>query len=67
MAGAMRPSGVLNPNAIRVMSRIVVFTNTIRPLDRPCSMAARIESLRLVILRCRSTNAGIRQRRAHLP
>ena len=36
---------MLKPNAIRVMSRILVLTDSIRPLDRPCSIAARIESL----------------------
>jgi len=37
----MSASGDLNPNAIRVMSRILVFTDSMRPFDRPCSMAAR--------------------------
>lgn len=42
MARAMRASGERNPNAIRVMRRILVLTDSMRPLDRPCSIAARI-------------------------
>ena len=33
---AIKGSGVANPNAIRVMSLILVLTDSIRPLDRPC-------------------------------
>jgi hypothetical protein len=54
----MSASGDLKPNATRVMSRILVFTDSMRPLDRPCSMAARIEALCLTIRRCRSTKVG---------
>ena len=43
MARAMRASGGLNPNAMRVMRRILVLTDSMRPLDRPCSIAARID------------------------
>ena len=57
-------SGVANPNAMRVMSRILVLTDSMRPLDRPCSIAARIEALCFTIRRCRLTKAGMRQRRA---
>ena len=35
--------GDLNPNAMRVMSRTLVLTDSVRPLDRPCSIAARID------------------------
>jgi hypothetical protein len=34
MARAMRASGLANPNAVRVMSRIFVLTDSIRPFDR---------------------------------
>ena len=44
MARAMRASGDLNPNATRVIRRILVLTDSMRPLERPCSIAARIES-----------------------
>ena len=44
MAKAMRASGDLNPKATRVISRILVLTDSMRPLDRPCSIAARIEA-----------------------
>src|SRR4051812_49000962 len=46
------------------MSRILVLTDSIRPFERPCSIAARIEAWFFTIRRCRSTNARIRQRRA---
>ncbi len=65
MAKAMRASGERNPNATRVISRILVLTDSMRPFERPCSIAARIDALCLTIRRCRSTYAGIRQRRAH--
>ena len=45
MARAMRASGDLNPNAMRVMSRILVLTDSVRPLDSPCSIAARIDGV----------------------
>ena len=34
--------GVAKPKAMRVMSRILVLTDSISPLDRPWSMEARI-------------------------
>ena len=43
MARAMRASGDRNPKAIRVMRRILVLTDSMRPFERPCSIAARIE------------------------
>jgi hypothetical protein len=48
----------LNPNATRVMSRILVFTDSMRPFDSPCSMAARIDAWCLTMRRC-----GRRRRR----
>jgi hypothetical protein len=55
--------GDLKPKVTRVMRRILVLTDSMRPLDRPCSIAARIEALCLTIRRCRSTKVGMRQRR----
>lgn len=40
----MRASGERDPNATRVMGRILLFSDSMRPLDRPCSIAARIDS-----------------------
>ena len=59
MARAMRASGERKPNAIRVMRRILVLTDSMRPFDRPCSTAARIEARCLTIRHCSSTKAGI--------
>ena len=53
------------PNAMRVISRILVFTDSMRPLDRPCSMAAKIEGRYLVMVRASLTNGSMRQRLAH--
>ena len=39
MAKAIRASGLRNPNATRVMSRILVLTDSIRPLDRTVECA----------------------------
>jgi hypothetical protein len=41
---ATRASGERKPKATRVISRILVLTDSMRPLERPCSIAARIES-----------------------
>jgi len=38
MARAMSASGDLNPNAMRVIRRILVLTDSVRPLDSPCSI-----------------------------
>ena len=65
MASAMRASGERNPKATLVINRIFVFTDSIRPFESPCSIEARIDALCFTIRRCRSTNAWIRQRRAH--
>ena len=62
----MRASGDLDPNAILVISRILVLVDSIRPLDRLCSIAARILARCLTMLFCSFTNDGIRQRRAQL-
>jgi hypothetical protein len=36
MASPMREAGLWNPKAIRVMTLILVFTDSIRPLLSPC-------------------------------
>ena len=66
MASAMRASGDLNPNAMRVMSRTLVFTDSVRPLDRPCSIAARTDGVCSMIVLCKFTKDGIRHQRAQL-
>lgn len=63
---AIRAWGDLKPNAILVISRILVLVDSTRPLERSCSLAARILGLCLTMLLCSDTNAGIRQRRAQL-
>src|SRR5258708_5290324 len=40
MARPMRAAGLWNPKAIRVMTLILVFTDSMRPLLRPCSRVA---------------------------
>ena len=64
MARAMSVSGDVNPKAMRVMTLILVFIDLIRPLERPCSMEARIAVRWVTTLRCSFTNAGRRHRRA---
>ena len=64
MAMAMSASGERNPKATRVMRRILVLTASISPLDRPCSIAARIEDRCLVMVRASLTNGSMRQRLA---
>ena len=66
MARAMRASGERNPKAMRVRSRILVLVDSISPLDRPWSKVASMAARCLTILRCSSTKAGMRQRRAQL-
>ncbi len=66
MARAMRAAGDLNPNAMRVMSRILVLADSVRPLDSPCSIAARIDGVCSTIAFCSFTKDGIRHRRAQL-
>jgi len=61
MASAMRASGDSNPNAMRVMSRTLVFTDSFRALDRPCSIAARMDGVCSTIVLCsfRKDGSGI--------
>ena len=42
MASAMSASAEWNPNAIRVISRILVFIDSMRPLDKPWRIVATI-------------------------
>src|SRR4051794_3516810 len=58
MARAMSASSDLKPNATLVIRRILVLTDSRRPLDSPRSIAARIETLCLTMRRCRSTKVG---------
>lgn len=51
IARAMSASADLKPNAIRVMSLIFVFVDSMRALERPCSIAARIRSRCFTMLR----------------
>ena len=64
MARAIRASGDVKPKAMRVMSRILVFIDSTRSLERPCSIEAKIAVRCLMMLLCNFTNAGIRHRRA---
>ena len=64
MARAMRAWGEVKPKAILVMSRIFWLTDSIRPLDRPCSIAARIDDRWATMLFCSFTKTGMRQRLA---
>jgi hypothetical protein len=59
-------SGGFEPKAMRVRSRILVVTDSVRPLDKPCSIAARIDGVCATMLFCSLTNAGMRHRRAQL-
>ena len=62
MARAMSASGFLKPKAMRVMSRILVLTDSISALDRAWSRLAWIAARCRRILRPSSTNTGIWQR-----
>jgi len=64
MARAMSGWWPWNPNAIRVSNRILVLVDSIKPCDRRCSRVASMAARWAVILRCRSMNAGSRDRRA---
>lgn len=57
---AISASGERNPKAIRGINRILVLTDSMLPLNRPCSIAARC----LTVLFYSFTNAAMRQRRA---
>ena len=63
MARAMRASGDVKPKAMRVMSLILVFIDSTRPLESPCSIAARIAVWCLTMLRWSFTNAGMKRPR----
>jgi hypothetical protein len=41
----MRASGLANPKAMRVMRRIFVLTDSMGPLNRPCSIAGEDRGL----------------------
>ena len=56
--------GERNPNAMRVRSRILVLVESISPWERPWSRAASMASRWRTKRRARSTNTGMRQRRA---
>lgn len=58
MARAMRASTFLKPNAMRVMSRILVLTDSMRALDSRWAMALRIGSRAFLMLRCQFGERG---------
>lgn len=62
MARAMSGSGPWKPKATRVMSRILVFVDSISAFDSPESSAASMAARCFTIRRCSSTKAGMRQR-----
>ena len=64
MTRAMRAVAERNPNATRVINRILVFTDSMSALDRPCSKAASMCGRTALIRLARWTKAGMRQRRA---
>ena len=59
-----RGQGWTKPKAMRVMSRILVLTDSMSPLDRPWAMEARICARWLTMRRWSLTNDSMRQRRA---
>src|SRR3954453_9011380 len=59
----MRASGDLKPKATLVMRRILMLTDSMRPLESPCSIAARIEGLEVLELVAQGLNkSGDRNR-----
>ena len=62
---AMSASGERNPNAMRVSSRILVLTDSIRALDRPWSRVFQMRSRWRRMLRARATNSEMRECDAH--
>ena len=60
----MRCSGFLKPKAMRWRTRILVFVDSIKAFERPCSSAASMPGRFLRILRASSTNAGSLERDA---
>ena len=65
IARAIRASGLWNPNARRVISRICVLIASTRALERPCSIAAMMPARWAVIVLASLTNDGSRHRLAH--
>lgn len=63
-ARAMKAWAGWNPNVILVRRRILVLIDLMSPLDRLCSIAARIRARCVTMLFCSFTKCGIRQRRA---
>ena len=65
MAKAMSGLGEWKPDALRVMRRILVFIDSMSPLDRrvrrEAAMRSRCRAIRLATL----TNGSSRHRRAH--
>ena len=64
MASPMRAAGWWNPKAIRVMTLILVFTDSIRPLLSPWSRVAWMLGRWRRIFSPSSVNSGMRQRAA---
>lgn len=62
MARAIIASGLLNPTAMRVRSRILVLVLSTRPLDSRWSRVASMASRCLLIRVPSSTKLGMRQR-----
>jgi hypothetical protein len=60
----MRAAALWNPNAILVRTRILVFTDSIRPLLSPWSRVAWMLGRCLRIFFPSSVNSGMRQRAA---
>lgn len=55
--------GDVRLKAVRVMTRILAFIDSVRPLESPCSIEARIARRCFMMLFCSFTNVGIQQRR----
>ena len=66
IASAISACGEWNPNARRAIRRICVLICSMRALESPCWIAARIPSRCSVIVRASLTNDGSRHRRAHV-
>src|SRR6266536_3584798 len=64
MARPMRACGSWNPNAMRVIRRSLVFTDSTSALDSRCSTPTSMACRCVVTRAARSTKAGMRQRRA---
>src|SRR5450631_2273024 len=64
MARPIRAAGLWNPKAMRVMTLILVFTDSIRPLLSPWSRVAWMLGRWLRIFLASWVNSGMRQRAA---